>query len=86
MTFRAPKYSCTICGKVLRRNKQHFNHVMKCKGSAVGHGKTMTLKQIQQEYQAPTARHPYNVQLLTGNRHYNTGFVSNKDPKNRAAI
>ncbi|MGH9983645.1 MAG: hypothetical protein ACRD8W_06770 [Nitrososphaeraceae archaeon] len=57
MTFRAPKYSCTICNNVFRRQKQHFNHVMKgrCRANRIvtgtqGTGRTMTLSGIQYKY------------------------------------
>jgi hypothetical protein len=87
--FRAPKYSCTVCGKTFRRQKQHFNHVMgKCK--ARGTNK----KAVEQSTEARTlepqryyGREYTNNPIPTGNRHLRTGIplprISNHE---RAAI
>lgn len=99
MSRMPPKYSCTICGKMFRRKKQHFNHVMKAHKNGKQATNKVIIPQIDQElvslkdpivhydpveYQWYGAPYDYHYPgLATGNRHLRAGVPFKNDPLRR---
>jgi DNA-directed RNA polymerase subunit RPC12/RpoP len=100
MNFRAPKYSCSICGKTFRRQKQQYNHVMR---NTCGNKKVSRHNEIEQRYETLTDQvfketmgyeppkyygREYNYNpIATGMRHLRSGLPLPRISKyKRAAI
>lgn len=86
--------NCAMCGKMFRNERRLNKHIMRnrCKAAKDYSIKKSAINEIivtkiPPKYNEHVSPYNYNISLLTGNRHYNTGFINTKkDPRSRAAI